>query len=232
MQEKTEFCNVYKRIRSIDNKVLENSHRITTNLFSIEQDLDILEFLQPNKLSGFINPLEPLLPQSIEIQSINSDPETIYYEFFDSSFGKLLVATTNFGVCYVSFISDESISKLQQHFPNSHLEHRKVALHQTAMDFVEDEPFDTLRLHLKGTEFQLEVWRSLLRIPKGQLSTYKHLAIAIGKPKSSIAIGAAVGKNPIALLIPCHRVIRTNGIWKGFRWGNKRKASLLVYELK
>lgn len=232
MQEKTEFCEVYKRVRSIDSELLESSHRVDTNLFSIEQDLEILEFLQPNKLQSFIKPLTPLQRQSFDVQPIISDPETIVYDFFHSSYGKLLLAATKFGICYVSFMSDENISELQQHFPASNLERTKTELHQTAIDFIEDKPFGTLPLHLKGTEFQLEVWRSLLRIPKGQLSTYKNLALTIGKPKASIAIGAAVGKNPIALLIPCHRVIRTNGIWRGFRWGNKRKASLLVHELR
>lgn len=232
MQEKIKYYDVYKRVCSIDNKFLESSHKITTNLFPIEKDLEILKPLQTKKLLNSIKPLAPVPPQSLEIQPIISEPETIAYEFFQSSYGKLLIASTKLGICYISFISDESINELKQNFPYSNLELAKKELHAIAIDFIEDKPLDVLPLHLKGTEFQLEVWRNLLRIPKGQLSTYQHLAIAMENPKASIAVGAAVGKNPIALLIPCHRVIRTNGIWKGFRWGNERKASLLIYELK
>lgn len=232
MQEKIEFCNIYKRVHSIDSKVLESSHKITVDLFSTEQDLEILAFLQPNKLQGFIKTLAPLLSKSFELHPLTSDPENIAYEFYNSSYGKLLIASTKFGICYVSFPSEESIYELQQNFPNSNLEQTKTKLHELAIDFIENKASGILPLHLKGTQFQLEVWKNLLRIPKGQLSTYKHLAIAMEKSKASIAIGAAVGQNPIALLIPCHRVIRTNGVWKGFRWGNERKASLLIYELK
>lgn len=232
MKKDIEFYNIHKRIKSIDGKILEDSNRINPDLFSTEQDLDILKFLQPNNLFSFIKPLAPILSQAIEIHSLGSDPENIDYEFFDSSYGKLLIATTKLGVCYVSFESDNSINELQHNFPNSNLERKKTELHELAIDFIEDKALGTLPLHLKGTEFQLEIWKNLLRISKGQLSTYKQLAVAIENPKASIAIGAAVGKNPIALLIPCHRVIRTNGQWKGFRWGNSRKASLLVYELK
>lgn len=232
MQEKVEFCNIYKRVQSIDSKILESSHKITTNLFSLEQDLEILKHLHPNKLHSFIKPLAPHPSQSFEIQSISSDPKIISYTFFQSSYGKLLIAATQTGICYISFVSDENVNELQQSFPTSTLECTKVELHQVAIDYIEDKSNSILPLHLKGTEFQIEVWKNLLRIPKGQLSTYKNIALAIGKPKASIAIGAAVGKNPIALLIPCHRIIRTNGIWSGFRWGNERKASLLIYELK
>lgn len=87
-------------------------------------------------------------------------------------------------------------------------------------------------MHCIGTSFQLKVWNALCHIPTGDITTYKHIAITIDQPKASIAVGAVVGKNPIALLIPCHRVIRHNGIWQGFRWGNFVKATLLSYELQ
>lgn len=231
MQEKTRFQYIYNRIHSIDSKTLETKPIPTRNLFSIEKDLEILEFLQPWSLQRFIKPLVPFLPKSIEIIPMLSDTETIAYNFFQSSYGELLIANTKFGICHISFASDKNIKELQNNFLNSDLKHTKTKLHQTAIDFIEGKPFGTLPLHLKGSEFQLEVWKNLLRVLKGQLTTYKHLAIAIEKPKSSIAIGAAIGKNPIALLIPCHRVIRTNGKWKGYRWGNKCKASLLIYEI-
>ena len=87
-----------------------------------------------------------------------------------------------------------------------------------------------LKLHLKGTPFQLKVWEALLTIPKGQLSTYGALPKAIDKPKASRAVGTAIGKNPVAFLIPCHRVIQSSGTFGGYMWGPTRKAAIIGWE--
>lgn len=83
---------------------------------------------------------------------------------------------------------------------------------------------------MKGTNFQIQVWRALLNIPFGKLATYKTLAEAIARSTASRAIRNAVGKNPIAYLIPCHRVIRASGELGGYRWGIERKTTLLGWE--
>jgi len=87
-----------------------------------------------------------------------------------------------------------------------------------------------LALLVKGTNFQVRVWRALLALPEGTVTTYGQLARHIGEPRSARAVGGAVGANPIAWLIPCHRVIRESGELSHYRWGNTRKAALLAWE--
>ena len=89
----------------------------------------------------------------------------------------------------------------------------------------------TLPLHVQGTNFQINVWQALLKIPKGQLTSYGQLARDIGNPKASRAVGSAVGANPIAFLIPCHRVIRATGVIGDYRWGATRKRSMINWEI-
>jgi AraC family transcriptional regulator of adaptative response/methylated-DNA-[protein]-cysteine methyltransferase len=87
-----------------------------------------------------------------------------------------------------------------------------------------------LQLLLKGTNFQIKVWEALMRIPEGSVVSYEDLARSIGSPKSSRAVGSAVGKNPVAYIIPCHRVIRREGIIGNYHWGPERKKALLGWE--
>lgn len=226
-----DFLTIYDSICALDNQILENNQAVNPDLFSENKDLPLLKNLQPNLLSNFAKPLPLSSSQPIAIGKLPSDPEIICYDHFHTSFGKLLIAASKLGICYVSFSSDDNLNELQKYFPNSELKNMKTEVHKTAIDFLKNKSNTTLFLHVKGTEFQLQVWKNLLKIPRGQLSTYKYIGLAIGKPTASRAIGAAIGKNPIALFIPCHRVIRSTGVWKGFRWGNKRKAALLLYEL-
>jgi len=86
-------------------------------------------------------------------------------------------------------------------------------------------------LHIKGTPFQLKVWQALLAIPAGRLQSYGAVAQAAGSPKAARAVGTAIGKNPVAVLIPCHRVIRESGIIGGYRWQRGRKMAILAHEL-
>lgn len=231
MVKESAYLRLYKEISAINEEALEVKKRREFDLFSENETSDLLAFLQPNSLINYIKPIPSQKTSVINIRVIESEPKTIYYEYLDSSYGMLLIASTEKGICYVSFTSDTDVKELQLYFSNSNLEKKKMNLHKTAIDYIENKTIDSLYLHIKGTDFQLQVWKQLCKIPKGQISTYKHIAVALNKPKASIAVGAAVGKNPVALLVPCHRIIRSNGIWQGFRWGNKHKASLLSYEL-
>jgi AraC family transcriptional regulator, regulatory protein of adaptative response / methylated-DNA-[protein]-cysteine methyltransferase len=87
-----------------------------------------------------------------------------------------------------------------------------------------------IKLHLKGTDFQLKVWETLLRIPMGGLTTYKDIAGRIGNPQASRAVGTAVGDNPVAYLIPCHRVIQSTGVIGQYHWGAGRKTAMIGWE--
>ena len=89
---------------------------------------------------------------------------------------------------------------------------------------------EAIPLVLRGTNFQIKVWEALLRIPAGRFVSYQDLARAVGRPEAPRAVGAAVGRNPISLIIPCHRVILKSGVVHNYRWGVRRKKALLAYE--
>jgi AraC family transcriptional regulator, regulatory protein of adaptative response / methylated-DNA-[protein]-cysteine methyltransferase len=159
---------------------------------------------------------------------------TINYCFAESPFGKLIVASTAKGVCHMFFeeVESKALVDLKQRFPNAQY-------HQVVDKFQQDALFifqhdwkqlDRIKLHLKGTEFQLKVWETLLTIPGGQLTTYGQIAQKIDKPTASRAVGTAIGGNPVAFLIPCHRVIQTSGNIGGYRWGPTRKSAIIGWE--
>ena len=87
-----------------------------------------------------------------------------------------------------------------------------------------------VKLHLKGSAFQLKVWETLLKIPMGKLTTYGAVAAKIESPKASRAVGTAIGENPVAYLIPCHRIIQSSGVLGGYHWGSTRKAAIIGWE--
>ena len=134
----------------------------------------------------------------------------------------------------MSFYEDEAIAfgLLQNHFPNATY-HRKLDMVQQNALFIFQNDWSKLnqiKLHLKGTAFQLKVWETLLKIPLGQLSTYGGIARQIDNPAASRAVGTAIGSNPVAFLIPCHRVIQSSGILGGYMWGNTRKTAIIGWE--
>ncbi|NML72339.1 methylated-DNA--[protein]-cysteine S-methyltransferase [Chryseobacterium sp. RP-3-3] len=158
----------------------------------------------------------------------------INYSFPKSPFGSVMVASTEKGICYMAFEDDKetALGNLKQTFPNASFFERQDTLQSNALSIFDQDwtKLNTIKLHLKGTDFQLKVWESLLSIPMGKLSTYGNLAEKIGNPKASRAVGTAIGSNPVAFLIPCHRVIRSTGNMGGYRWGSERKQLMVGWE--
>jgi AraC family transcriptional regulator of adaptative response/methylated-DNA-[protein]-cysteine methyltransferase len=159
---------------------------------------------------------------------------TINYSFAESPFGNILVASTMKGICYLAFADDkeEAFSQLQAQFPNAAY-HQVVDMTQQNALFIFKKDWSklsTIKLHLKGTVFQLKVWEALLKIPMGGLYTYGSLAQNIDLPKASRAVGSAVGDNPVAFLIPCHRDIRSTGEFGQYHWGATRKSAIIGWE--
>ncbi|OIV43060.1 bifunctional helix-turn-helix domain-containing protein/methylated-DNA--[protein]-cysteine S-methyltransferase [Flavobacterium johnsoniae] len=158
----------------------------------------------------------------------------INYSFAESPFGNIIVASTQKGVCFMAFAEEETtgFNDLKNKFPNAAFI-RKLDLSQQNALFIFQNDWSKLseiKLHLKGTNFQLKVWETLLKIPMGQLSTYGSIARQIQKPNASRAVGTAIGSNPVAFLIPCHRVIQSTGIFGGYMWGNTRKTAIIGWE--
>ncbi len=159
---------------------------------------------------------------------------SINYSLAESLFGKIMVASTNKGVCYMGFSDDEKIafSELENRFPKANFISQTDDIQQNALKIYSHDwsQINNIKLHLKGTDFQLKVWEALLKIPTGNLATYGNIAKLIEKPNASRAVGTAIGSNPIAFLIPCHRVIQSTGILGGYMWGTIRKTAIIGWE--
>ncbi len=161
---------------------------------------------------------------------------TIRYGIHPTPFGKCLIATTERGICHLSFIETsegDAIDNLVADWKQAKMieEYRStVPLIEPIFDLRYNHHGKPLNVHLRGTNFQLKVWEALLRVPSGEVTTYAGIASRIGNPGATRAVGTAVGHNPIAVLIPCHRVIRKVGEFGNYRYGALRKKALLARE--
>jgi AraC family transcriptional regulator, regulatory protein of adaptative response / methylated-DNA-[protein]-cysteine methyltransferase len=159
---------------------------------------------------------------------------SINFSFAESPFGDIVIASTPKGICYLAFVKDENegLENLKHFLPNAQLIRKTDLIQQDALHFFKGDWDDLkkIKLHLKATPFQLKVWQSLLQIPFGNVSTYGSIAESIQNAKASRAVGTAIGSNPVAFLIPCHRVIRTSGIIGEYHWGSDRKTAILGWE--
>jgi AraC family transcriptional regulator of adaptative response/methylated-DNA-[protein]-cysteine methyltransferase len=160
---------------------------------------------------------------------------TIRYGIHPTPFGKCLIATTDRGICHLGFVQSSegnAIDELVSEWKQARMieDHKSTELMLEPI-FDLDYRGKPLGLHLRGTNFQLKVWEALLQIPAGTVTTYKGIAERIGNPKALRAVGTAVGHNPVAVLIPCHRVINSAGVFGKYRYGALRKKALLVREL-
>ncbi|OUR61012.1 cysteine methyltransferase [Colwellia sp. 39_35_sub15_T18] len=158
----------------------------------------------------------------------------INYCFAESPFGKLMVASTAKGICNMFFEEDElqALFNLKSRFPNAEYHQVVDTLQQNALFIFQKDwqQLEQIKLHLHGTNFQLKVWETLLKIPLGAISTYGAMAKSIDRPKAARAVGTAIGHNPVAFLIPCHRVIQASGNLGGYMWGETRKSAIIGWE--
>lgn len=158
----------------------------------------------------------------------------IHWASVPSYFGPVIIAETDKGICHVAFIDDKTSAKaeLLERYPSAELHHGLQTNGQALAQYFStwQIPPQPIHLFLRGTPFQLQVWKALLQIPAAQLRTYQDVGHAIGKPKAVRAIGTAIGKNPIAYLIPCHRVIREDGQMGNYRWQPERKMAINGFE--
>ncbi len=158
----------------------------------------------------------------------------INYSYAQSPFGNILVASTSKGICYMAFSNqkEQAFDTLKKRFPNADFNQVVDRIQQNALFIFKSDwkELNQIKLHLRGTDFQLKVWDTLLKIPKGGLTTYGSIANYMNKPKASRAVGTAIGNNPVAFLIPCHRVIQSTGEFGQYHWGNTRKTVMIGWE--
>lgn len=162
----------------------------------------------------------------------------IRYGIHPSPFGECLVALTDRGICNLMFVQDHerdaAITTLRDNWPAAEFTEdyggTRVVIEQM-MELFETRSSTPLRLFLSGTNFQIKVWEALLQIIPGSVVSYEDVAIHIGMPGASRSVGNAISRNPIPVLIPCHRVIRKSGEIGDYRWGASRKKALLGWEM-
>ncbi len=200
---------------------------------SVAQSRQTLQ-LQAPLIDGAQKPLIHFEAMSAQEQAQGAKGLAINYSFGLTPFGKILMASTPKGICHLAFEEDEkkAIQDLIAHFPKANYSAASDEGHLQAVQFFalpngENKP---IKLHLKGTEFQLKVWAALLKIPMGGLTSYGNIATQINQAKASRAVGSAIGSNPIACIIPCHRVIQSSGQFGGYMWGALRKSAIIGWE--
>ncbi|MBI5481685.1 MAG: methylated-DNA--[protein]-cysteine S-methyltransferase, partial [Deltaproteobacteria bacterium] len=187
----------------------------------------------PSRLHDLLLTVERMTPGEYRAAARGVE---IRHGVHDTAFGPALVAATPRGVCAVAFLEGSeraAVDELRARWPGATLREDRRAVKAVAealsarMAGRAGQPLSVL---LRGTPFQLQVWEALLRVPEGRTVTYGAVAEAVGAPRAVRAVGTAVGDNPLAWLIPCHRVIRASGVLGEYRWGAARKAAMLACE--
>ncbi len=164
------------------------------------------------------------------------------YGYHPTPFGVCFIAATERGITSFAFVNDvqehrdRDFAHFQKQWCNANIQHDSaytadIVQHIFAPIHAQHSSRKKFHLLVQGTNFQVKVWQALLAIPQGSLTSYQHIADAIGNPKAVRAVGSAVGDNPIAYLIPCHRVIRKEGVLGQYRWGAPRKKALVGWEM-
>jgi len=171
-----------------------------------------------------------------EAARANTQALAINYGFCETPIGRCLLGVCEGRICYLAFAPDGSDSEVLGDLAarwsgaslSQDVEVATMAMHS---NFPATESSSrVIKLLVQGTEFQIQVWQALLKIPYASLSTYAQVANAVGRPKATRAVGTAIGANPIAWLIPCHRVVRSDGGLGGYRWGLAAKKACLDFE--
>lgn len=156
------------------------------------------------------------------------------YGIYETIYGRILIASGNKGVCLLIFVDEEKAlqQELKRRYPNATYILKEEPIHHKIVRYINDEisTKSSIPLYVWGTPFQVKVWKALLGVPEGELLTYGDIARQIGTPQAYRAVGTAVGSNPISLLIPCHRIIRSTGIIGHYHWGKGRKIMILGRE--
>lgn len=178
--------------------------------------------------------LEAVTPQEYKLHGAGI---RIEYGFHNTPFGEVLVGVTDRGICWLSFITTDEdpkfeLDKMKEHWHNSVFhQNQELTSGFVGPVFGERKLDKKLHVFVKGTNFQVKVWEALLRVPLGGVTSYQNVATKIQNPKAMQAVGSAIGSNHIAYLIPCHRVIRKDGILGEYRWSSTRKKSIIGWEM-
>ncbi len=231
----THFTRTFARATGLSPAAYVRGLKAQRAISAIEAGASVTEAIYEGGFSApsrFYDAMKAEIPMAPSAWKKGGAGVTIHWAVAETSLGKMLLAATDKGICRLSFDEDEG--ELQRRFPNAALTQGDAAfaalLEQAVAAVEQPDHMPTLPLDLGGTAFQRAVWAELQRIPAGETRTYADIAAAVGKPKAVRAAGSANGANNVAVLIPCHRVIRTDGSLGGYAYGLERKQALLDKE--
>lgn len=233
---KFHFQRVFKEWAGVSPKEFLQYLTVESAKLALKQGQSTLETAYETGLSGtgrlhdlFVK-MEGCTPGDFKLRGRSLE---LHISEISTPFGSAAIAETERGICRMSFAPLSLLkSDLNKDYPYATLHSGALANGKKAENFFKDWqlPESGILLDLDGTDFQFQVWRALLHTTPPSLLTYRQLAERINQPNGSRAVGSAVGKNPVAYLIPCHRVILSNGHWGGYRWDSERKMAIHAYE--
>lgn len=232
------FQRLFKRWAGVSPKQFARFLTLEHAKTTLEQSASVLSTAFDVGLSGgsrlhdLFVAVEAMTPGEYKAQGRDL---VIRHGLHDTPFGPALILVTDRGVCGFDFIAGSPARALKDakaRWPLSRFVADDKATARVAAKMFTRRPGRSgdMRLLLRGTNFQLQVWAALLRIPPASISTYGAIAEAIGKPKAVRAVGTALAANPIGYLVPCHRVLRSTGLFKNYRWGASRRHAMLAWE--
>jgi AraC family transcriptional regulator of adaptative response/methylated-DNA-[protein]-cysteine methyltransferase len=234
------FQRVFKRWAGISPKRFLQFLTIDYAKKMLDEDRSVLDttyesgLSSPGRLHDLFVTIDGVTPGEFKTKGIGIE---IGYGIHPSPFGECLLAITERGICALTFITDkgpgEVLADLQSQWEEAKLRERTHTTKPFLDQIFPASPGDgrhSVRLFLKGTNFQIKVWEALLRIPRGFICSYEQIADYLGKPTAARAVGNAVAANPVAYIIPCHRVIRKIGAIGDYRHGTTRKKAMIGWE--
>ena len=208
-------------------KILDNLGLINQGLFETSKEKFSQTQLNETNFSLKKNSNPIINKEDIQIE--------LSFEYFDSPFGRMLIVSSLEGICYLHFVRSgkKSLEQLKLQFPMAQFKEQSNKWHNDVQLFISlnQTPENIIPLHIQGTPFQFQVWNHLLKIPFGALKTYGMISNELNNPMSSRAVGKAVGSNPIAYVIPCHRVVPASGIIGHYMWGMEKKQAIIGWEM-
>lgn len=230
------FSRVFKRWSGLSPKqflqvtTLLDAKKRLSNSDSVLGTSHAVGLSGPSRLYDLFVTIDGLTPGEFTREPM---PGRIRFGKTSSPFGSCVIGATEHGVCYLSFEDDPpgaARTGIEKIWPGVELRHDPEYIGKLGRQIFATQDHEKPGLHLRGTNFQVKVWQALLAVPEGQTVSYGELGRSVGKSHAARAVGQAVGRNPIAWLIPCHRVLRASGALGGYRWGASRKRAMLAWE--
>ena len=236
----THFQRVFVAMAGVSPKefqqamTLDRAKELLANRYTTLETTMELGLSSPSRLNDLFTSIEKISPGQYQREGAGL---TVRWDVIDTPVGRAVAGIVDRGLCHLGFVDESSDpgDTLHREWGRARLVRDRDALATYASEIERRlagrGPERKLGLLLKGTDFRVKVWEALLRLPEATLISYGQLAAAIGRPRATRAVATSVATNDIAVLIPCHRVIRSSGVLGEYRWGRARKRALLALEL-